>query len=150
MGLSSDAVREARLGAILHDVGHVTVPEQAFARGTPLAAQALHEIQEHPTAGARIVSEMPALRAALPFIASHHERQDGAGYPFRIGGEEIPKGVRAFQVADAYDSITRGRSYRARRTHGDAIAELRANAGRQHDADAVRALESLGEPEPVT
>lgn len=145
MGMSEEDVRNARLGAILHDVGQATIPEQSFARGAPLGEDALRDIKQHPTAGARIVSAMPALRAALPIISAHHERQDGTGYPARLEGAAIPRIARAFQVVDAYDALTAGRSYRARRTHADAIAELTAGSGHHHDAEAVRALASLGE-----
>ena len=94
---------------------------------------------------ARIVQAMPALRAALPVIAAHHERQDGSGYPGNLEGDAIPRIARAFQVVDAYEALTCGRSYRARRSHGDAIAEIVASSGRQHDPEAVRALAALGE-----
>lgn len=146
MGFSAEDVRHARLGAILHDVGQVTIPEQAFARGAPLGEDSFRVIQQHPSAGARIVEAMPSLRAALPVISAHHERQDGSGYPGNLQGDAIPPVARAFQVVDAYEALTCGRSYRARRSHGDAIAELVAGAGRHHDPEAVRALAALGEP----
>lgn len=145
LGLAEADVRDARLGAILHDVGQVTIPEQAFSRGAPLGEDALREIKQHPSAGARIVSAMPSLRSALPVISAHHERQDGTGYPARLEGSAIPKVARVFQVVDAYEALTSGRSYRARRTHGDAIAELVDGSGRHHDPEAVRALAALGE-----
>jgi|GEM_PF-3254342 len=145
MGLEGAELEEARLGAILHDVGNVTVPDRAFASGGTLPDRAAEQIRRHPTAGARIVEEMPALRSALAVIRTHHERQDGSGYPDRVDGSAIPRAARAFQVADAYDAMTRGRAYRRRRSHSDAIEELQQNAGRQHDADAVRALAALGE-----
>ena len=145
MGLPSAEIEQARLGAILHDVGQVALRDSVFTRRGPLSAEEHEELSSHPAAGARIVEAMPALRDALPIITAHHERQDGDGYPARLGAAAIPRAVRAFQVADAYDAITRGRPYAAPRSHSDAIDELIAGAGTQHDAEAVAALASIGE-----
>ncbi|MBX3189796.1 MAG: response regulator [Labilithrix sp.] len=145
MGLSAPEIEEARLGAFLHDVGQVAVPEHVFARGRPLTPEDRGALERHPAAGERIVSAMPALRAALPVIRAHHERQDGRGYPDGLDGAAIPPAVRAFQVADAYDALTQGRPYRRRRTHGEAIAELSREAGTHHDREAVDALASIGD-----
>jgi putative two-component system response regulator len=145
MGLPSYEVEQARLGAILHDVGQIALREVVFSRNGPLTKEEHIEINEHPKAGARIVEEMPALRGALAVISAHHERLDGEGYPARLEGEAIPRPVRAFQVADAYDAMTRGRPHALCRSHRDAITELAANAGKHHDPDAVRALRAMGE-----
>lgn len=145
MGLPADEIEQARLGAILHDVGQIALRQQVFARSGPLTNAERQELTDHPNAGARIVSEMPALRSAIPVIAAHHERQDGEGYPAGLGGEAIPRAARAFQVVDAYDAMTQGRSYTSRRSHGEAVDELAARAGKQHDPEAVGALRTLGE-----
>ena len=144
MGLPAVEVEQARLGAILHDVGQIALRADLFTRGR-LSQEEHAEVAGHPTAGARIVAAMPALQDALVVIAAHHERHDGAGYPAGLAGRAIPAAARAFQVADAYEAITQGRLYAARRSPREAVRELTANAGRQHDPEAVRALESIGE-----
>lgn len=145
MGCSSTEMETARLGAILHDVGQIAVRDQVFAQRRRLTPEEQDEVTAHPEAGARIVAEMPALREALPVITSHHERQDGSGYPARLEGMAIPRPARAFQVVDAYDAMTHGRPYAPRRSHRDALDELSARAGAHHDRDAVGALEDIGE-----
>ncbi len=145
MGLPPDEVEHARLGAILHDVGQVTIRDRVLGRKGPLTPDELAHVATHAQAGARIVADMPALRGALPVISGHHERQDGAGYPAGASGGAIPPAVRAFQVVDAYDAITRGRAYTAGRSHSDALEVLVAAAGAHHDRDAVAALHALGE-----
>lgn len=145
MNLAPEEVEQARLGAILHDVGQMAVPHRAFAPPGRLGPDDRARLEGHPHAGARIVDAMPGLRAALPVIGSHHERQDGRGYPEGLTGDAIPGAARAFQVADAYDAMTSGRPHAPARSHGDAIAELTAHAGRQHDSRAVSALASIGE-----
>jgi response regulator RpfG family c-di-GMP phosphodiesterase len=145
MGLSAEELSQARLAAILHDVGQIALRELIFTRPRSLSSVDVDELSSHPDAGARIVDEMPSLRDAAPIIRAHHERTDGNGYPSKVGGESIPRAARALQVADAYDAMTTGRPYSPARSHRDAIRELKAGAGRQHDPEAVRALESLGE-----
>jgi putative two-component system response regulator len=145
MGLSPEEVEHARLGAILHDVGQVTIRDRLLARGGPLTPEEREHMATHAEAGARIVADMPALRAALPVIRGHHERQDGAGYPMRASGSSIPAAVCAFQVVDAYDAMTSGRTYAAAHSHRDALRALAGGAGAQHARDAVAALEALGE-----
>jgi putative two-component system response regulator len=145
MDLPPEEVEQARLGAILHDIGQIAVPKHVFTRAGRLAPHERAQLEDHPSAGARIVDAMPALRIALPVIGAHHERQDGKGYPVGLAGEAIPGAARAFQVADAYDAMTRGRPHAPARSHRDAIAELLADAGRHHDSRAVRALAELGE-----
>jgi response regulator RpfG family c-di-GMP phosphodiesterase len=145
MGLPQDDVEHARLGAILHDVGQVTIRERVLSRNGPLTPEERGHMATHTDAGARIVSEMPALRDALPVIRGHHERQDGSGYPARAPGGAIAGSICAFQVADAYDAMTSGRPYTPRRSHREAVASLTAGAGTQHARDAVAALTGLGE-----
>lgn len=145
MGCSSREIETARLGAILHDVGQIAVRDQVFAPCRRLTQEEQDQLAAHPEAGARIIAEMPALREALPVVRSHHERQDGSGYPANLEGAAIPRAVRAFQVVDAYDAMTHGRPYAPRRSHRDALDELFARAGKQHDRDAVGALDAIGE-----
>ena len=145
MNLGPEEIEAARLGAILHDIGQCTLPPHAFSRAGSLAPGDRAVITEHPKAGSRIIDAMPALRGALGVIESHHERQDGTGYPDGLAGAEIPAAARVFQVVDAYDAMTRGRPYAKPRSHRAAIAELERLAGSQHDPHAVGALASLGE-----
>ena len=145
MDLPDAEIEGATLGAILHDVGQVTVRDRVLASGMPLTSEEREHVATHPEAGARIVGDMPALRSALPVICGHHERQDGRGYPKHADAAAIPAAVRVFQVADAYDAMTHGRRYVRARTHHEAVAALAATAGVQHARDAVAALDSLGE-----
>lgn len=145
LGCSALEVAAARLGAILHDVGQIAVRDVVFSRSRTLEDAERDHIATHTESGARIVAEMPALLDAIPIITMHHERQDGTGYPARLGGPALPRAVLAFQVADAYDAMTAGRGHAPARSHAEAITELRAEAGRHHHHDAVSALAAIDE-----
>jgi len=79
----------------------------------------------------------------VPAIRHHHERYDGAGYPDRLNGEEIPLGARIIHVADALDSMLTNRVYRTARPAEDALDELRRAAGSQFCPRCVAALERV-------
>ena len=81
-------------------------------------------MQNHAAEGARIIDRLGFLGDAVPAIRHHHERFDGAGYPDRLRGEDIPLGARIIHVADALDSMLTTRIYRSARPAEDALAEL--------------------------
>jgi putative two-component system response regulator len=143
MGLSAVEIAQARLGAILHDVGQVTVRDRILARSGPLSREEREHVATHTEAGARIVAEMPALRDALPVIRGHHEPLAASGAP--PAATPTPRSVRAFQVADSFDAMISGRPYAVARSYREALEALGAGRGAQHDRDAVAALEALGE-----
>jgi HD-GYP domain-containing protein (c-di-GMP phosphodiesterase class II) len=76
-------------------------------------------------------------------VRSCHERWDGAGYPDRIAGENIPLVARIVCCCDAFSAMTTDRPYRAARTAEEALEELRRCAGTQFDPDVVDALASV-------
>jgi HD-GYP domain-containing protein (c-di-GMP phosphodiesterase class II) len=73
-------------------------------------------------------------------VRSSHERWDGAGYPDRLAGEDIPLGARIVAVADAFDAMTSPRPYSTVRSPDEALAELRRCAGTQFDPSVVEAF----------
>jgi HD-GYP domain-containing protein (c-di-GMP phosphodiesterase class II) len=99
-------------------------------------------MHQHTIIGERIVSVAPALGRVGQLIRSSHERWDGAGYPDRLAGEEIPIGSRVIAVCDAYEAIVSDRPYRAARTPEEALVELRRCAGEQFDPAVVDAFEA--------
>lgn len=147
LGLVESVVEAVRLGAILHDIGQIAVPEHVFARPGGLGDIDREFLTEHPIAGARVLEDMPALAPAVPVVLGHHERWDGEGYPRAASGAELPVSARLFRVADAYDAMRAGRAYRRTRTHDEALAELRAKANGELDPEVVRAFASISEEE---
>src|SRR4051812_39096796 len=102
-------------------------------------------MRDHAALGARIVGDvLDDLQVA--WIAAHHERPDGTGYPNGLTDAEIPEGAALLAVADAWDSMVSERCYSRSRSVEDALAECRAMAGRQFTEAAVEALEALHDP----
>ena len=142
MALDADAIEVLRLGALLHDVGKIGVPDEILRKRGRLTPAEFDVIKTHPTAGARILRSIPFLARHIPIVELHHERPDGNGYPYGLTGDAIPLGARIVHVVDAFDAMTTGRSYRSARLPFEAVAELRRCIGTDFDREPVDALAS--------
>jgi putative two-component system response regulator len=112
VGLGAGDRETLRKGALLHDIGKISLPDAILDKPGPLTAQEYEVVKQHPAQGARIVEQLRSLREAVPLIRWHHERPDGRGYPDGLCGEEIPRLVRILSIADVYDSLASKRPYR--------------------------------------
>jgi HD-GYP domain-containing protein (c-di-GMP phosphodiesterase class II) len=149
IGLARAVARELGMGpeevdglgyvAAVRDLGMAPLRERLAHIG-PLDDDERHAVMQHPEVGVEMIRPLEYLGSVRELILSHHERWDGAGYPRRLSGAEIPLGARILSVVDAFDSMTSGRPYRPSRSVGEAIAELRGEAGRQFDPDVVEAF----------
>ena len=140
MELSDQDVEVLRLGALLHDIGKVGVPDDVLRKTTALTPDEFETIKRHPALGARILRSVPFLAPHIPIVELHHERPDGSGYPHQLQGEEIPVLARIVHVTDAFDAMTSARAYRPARSTAEAIRELWRCAGADFDAEVVQAL----------
>jgi len=141
--LNDDDLFTIEIGALLHDVGKIGVPDAVLRKPGPLELREIEQIQKHPAEGKHILDNIPYLEQALPCILHHHERFDGQGYPEKIAGEKIPLPGRIISVADAFDAMTSDRPYREKMDFRSAFRELKKNAGKQFDPEIVEALGKL-------
>jgi putative nucleotidyltransferase with HDIG domain len=140
LGLDGDTIEIIRLGALLHDIGKIGVPDDVLRKPGPLTPAEYDAIKQHPVLGARILRSVPFLAKHLPIVELHHERPDGRGYPYGLRGDDIPLAARVVHVADAYDAMTSARAYRGAMAAGDALRELWRCSGTEFHADIVPAL----------
>jgi two-component system, cell cycle response regulator len=140
LGMNAEQRTAVRQAATLHDIGKAAVPDAILNKPGPLDESEWAFMRRHTLIGERIMQAAPALSAAAPLVRSSHERVDGAGYPDRLAGTDIPLGARIIAVCDAYDAMVSDRPYRAALSHAEALAELRRCAGTQFDPDVVRAF----------
>jgi len=134
----SAAQREAlELGALLHDIGEIKVPEAVLNKPHPLSPEEREIVQRHPGWGVELLETVPLLTPALDVVGSHHERYDGSGYPHGLSGEEIPLTARIFAVVDALNAMTHDRPYRQARPLSAALRSLQDDAGKQFDPRVV-------------
>jgi putative nucleotidyltransferase with HDIG domain len=138
LGWDEADVEVLRLGAALHDVGKLAVPEKILRKPGPLDEAERAEIRRHPEEGARMVARHRALQLVVPAVLYHHESWDGSGYPVGLEGEAIPAEARVLAVVDAFDAMTTDRAYRRALSEAGAVAELERCAGAQFDPEIVR------------
>jgi putative two-component system response regulator len=112
-GVGAADLEVLRKGALLHDVGKISIPDAILNKPGPLTAEEFELVKEHAARGAHIVEPLGSLREAIPLIRWHHERPDGRGYPDGLKGDAIPLLVRVLSVCDVFDSLASDRPYRA-------------------------------------
>ena len=139
LGLSERRVGRVRLAGLLHDVGKIGVPDAILRKAGPLSHEERAVIARHPELGAQIL-EHASLADVQAWVAAHHERPDGSGYPHGLSDAGLPLEARIVAVADAYEAMTSDRSYRDAIGHTRARAELMRHAGTQFDAGVVAAF----------
>ena len=128
------------LGALLHDVGKIRVPDAILNKPGKLTPDEWARMRNHPLYGQQILSGIEFLAGATRVVAQHHERWDGTGYPWGLAGEEIDLNARIFAVADAFDAMTSDRVYRPGSSYDIAAVELTKGAGKQFDPAVVTAF----------
>lgn len=147
LGLDLNDIEAIISAARIHDLGKVGVNTNILSKPTGLRDDEWRKIQEHPSAGAEIVSGLSLYDEVRGLVAYHQERYDGSGYPSGLKGEKIPLGARILAVADAFDAMTSDRPYRDAMSYDKAVAELEAGKGTQFDPKMVDAFLAAMEEE---
>jgi diguanylate cyclase (GGDEF)-like protein len=150
IGLPDGDIDRIRTASLLHDLGKLAIPDEILSKPAALDAHEWRSIVEHPKIGQVVLEQAGAIRDAAQIVLHHHEWFDGRGYPHGLAGAEIPIGSRIVAIADAYEAMISARPYKGPMTHGQAIRELRRQAGIQFDPELVEVFVSLvGEGGPA-
>jgi putative nucleotidyltransferase with HDIG domain len=139
LGVEDERLGALRTAAKLHDIGKIGVPDAILNKPGRLNEHEFRIVQTHPLVGAELLRAW-GLDVAAEFVAQHHERLDGSGYPARLAGDDIALEARIIHVADAYVAMTLDRPYRKAMTPKAACEELQRHSGSQFDAAVVEAL----------
>ncbi len=140
LDLSPEARHCIRIGALLHDIGKIGIPDTILAKPERLTPAEYAIVKKHPTIGANIIKEVRLLQEELPALSQHHEHMDGKGYPKGLKGDQISPIARIVAVADVFDAITSERPYRAAIDSATALQILRQEAGTHLDEQYVDAF----------
>lgn len=140
MGLGPAELLTLGLGALVHDVGKIRVPDAILHKPGRLTDEEWVTMRRHPDDGRLILEGIGFLEGAAALVVQHHERWDGTGYPAGLRGESIAPGARILAVADAFDVMTHERDYRSPVSRAAALSELERCAGSQFDPRVVSAF----------
>jgi hypothetical protein len=138
MNLSETALNNLRRGAVLHDIGKMSIPENILLKTSALSPDEWALVRRHPIMGAQMVEGTLFLSDACDVILYHHERWDGKGYPHGLQGEQIPLIARIFSVVDVFDALIIDRPYSPAWPRDMALAYIRQEAGQQFDPGVVK------------
>ncbi|MBI4329728.1 MAG: CHASE2 domain-containing protein [Chloroflexi bacterium] len=142
LNVSQEELEILEYAGILHDIGKIGIPDNILGKPGRLTPEEFDTIRQHPRLGAIIITGVPFLEEARKLVLHHHERFDGNGYPDGLVGNDIPLGARLLAVADAFDSMTSDRAYRAAMSTEAAMNELYKHLGTQFCPVAVEAFVS--------
>jgi putative nucleotidyltransferase with HDIG domain len=145
IGLDKDKLRDLELGALLHDIGKIGVPDAILRKPAKLDSEEWVKMKLHPLHGQKILRDIPFLEEAAKVVSQHHEKWDGSGYPYALRGEEIDIGARIFAVVDAFDALISDRVYRKGRPYKEAVEEILKHSGSQFDSMIVDAFMQIPE-----
>jgi HD-GYP domain-containing protein (c-di-GMP phosphodiesterase class II) len=152
MGVDEDVRQAAELGALLHDIGKIAIPDEIINKPGPLDDAEWVVMKTHTIEGQRMLDQVGGLLGDVGIVVrASHERWDGGGYPDGLAGDAIPLASRIVSACDAYNAMTTDRSYRKAMPVAVAARELRSNAGSQFDPAVVDALLDVvgADPRPL-
>jgi diguanylate cyclase (GGDEF)-like protein/putative nucleotidyltransferase with HDIG domain len=140
LGFDASQLEAVRVGAVIHDIGKIGVPDDVLLKKGKLEEQERDTMREHPVIASYILADLELPPIVKQMARSHHERFDGSGYPDGLQGEEIPLAARILSVADALDAMISDRPYRKALPVQLALEEIRTESGRQFCPKVVDAL----------
>jgi HD-GYP domain-containing protein (c-di-GMP phosphodiesterase class II) len=148
MGVSESVRRETELGALLHDIGKIHIPDAILNKPGKLDAQEWAIMKTHTIEGQRMLDQVGGLLKSVGLVVrASHERFDGGGYPDGLAGEAIPLGARIVTACDSFNAMTTTRAYREALPVSHAVEELLRCSGTQFDPAVVDALLAIvGDP----
>ncbi|MBE7708329.1 MAG: HD domain-containing protein, partial [Cyanobacteria bacterium SIG27] len=139
INLPENEVERIKLGALLHDIGKIGIPEHVLRKPTMLSDDEWAIMKQHPAIGAdKVLKPNKSLHDLIPMVKYHHEHIDGSGYPFGLKGDEIPMSAKIVAVADAYHALISDRPYRKGLSVHKACEILKMGAGVQWDRELIR------------
>ncbi len=150
MRLTADLVEQIKIGATLHDIGKIAIPDAILHKTGKLTDEEWDILKTHPQEGWEVLREQEVLSRAADIVRAHHENFDGSGYPDGLVARAIPVGGRITRVIDSYDCMTNVRDYRPWiRQPFEALSEIHSMAGTTYDGEIVQAFtQVLIEREP--
>ncbi len=143
MGWDEGRLLGIRLGAMVHDIGKISIPAQILTKPSRLSPAEFAMVKEHPETGYSILKGIPFTGPVADMVRQHHEKLNGSGYPLGLQGDQILLESRVLAVADMIEAMASDRPYRRARGLEFALQQIESEAGTQLDAEVVRVCAAL-------
>ncbi|MGE5702278.1 MAG: HD-GYP domain-containing protein [Clostridia bacterium] len=141
LGYNRNQLKDLGIGALLHDIGKVQLPEEMIAKTTRWTDEEMEIAKQHTTNGFNIIRKQHDISLLSAHVAlQHHERLDGSGYPQGLKGSQVHEYAQIVGICDVYDSLTTPRPWRRRFLPQDALEYLMGAGGHMFDIRLIRAF----------
>src|SRR5437867_4060948 len=138
--ISPPEMEALHAAALLHDIGKLAIPEHIISKPGRLTPEEFEKMKIHPVVGAEILERVRFPYPVVPIVRYHHEKWDGSGYPYGLGGEEIPLGARILAAVDCLDALASDRQYRRALPLDEAMQVVCSESGKSFDPRVVEVL----------
>jgi HD-GYP domain-containing protein (c-di-GMP phosphodiesterase class II) len=145
MGIREADLIHVRRGALMHDIGKISVPDAILHKPGPLTPEEWAVMRQHPVTAYELLYPIIYLRPALDIPYGHHEKWDGSGYPRGLAQEQIPLAARVFTVIDVWDALRSDRPYRKAWAEERVQEHLRTGGGSHFDPSVLEAFFEMSE-----
>lgn len=143
MNMNRAQIESLIVGAFLHDVGKIGIPDQILLKPGRLTEEEFEIMKTHVTLGAEIIQDSHWLKQARDVVLFHHEKFDGNGYPHGIRSNNIPLDARLFAVVDVFDALMSKRPYKDSLPLQEALIILREGKGKHFDPEIIIVFETI-------
>lgn len=143
LGYDEQQLRRIKRAGLLHDLGKVGISNRILDKNGPLDDAERAAVEQHPLYTWEILRRIGAFADFARPAALHHEKLDGTGYPWRVGGDDLDSMSRILAVADIYEALTATRPYRAGMSPEEALGIMDRQRGAKLDAGMLDALGGL-------
>lgn len=143
LGLREEEINHIKLGALIHDIGKIGVPEMILSKPGKLIEEEFSLLKLHPKRGYQLLEDLDFPRSVKEIVLHHHERLDGSGYPDGLKGDELGLEVRIVMVADVIEAMGAHRPYRPAKPIQEILNELERGKGILYDREVVEVALAL-------
>lgn len=146
LGMTEQELHNLGMCGLLHDVGKMKVPAEVLNKPGKLNPEEMDMMMEHSIHGRQLLVESAEMFPGVVDVAfTHHEREDGSGYPRQLSGANIGRMAKIISIVDAYDAMTADRCYQQAKTSTEAIKIIYDERGKHFDeALALKFLQTVG------
>lgn len=137
LGLKEEKINNIKLGALIHDIGKIGVPEMILSKPGTLIEEEISLLRLHPKRGYELLKDLDFPEPVKEIVLHHHERLDGSGYPDKLKEDEICLEVRIVMVADVIEAMGAHRPYRPAKSFEEILEELKKGRGILYDREVV-------------
>lgn len=143
IGLSEPEIEHIWRGALVHDIGKISIPDDILQKPGPLNENEWAQMRQHPIYAYQMLQPLSRFHQTLAIPYHHHERWDGSGYPHGLRGEQIPFNARLFAIVDVWDALNTDRPYRRKTRPMEALSYLKEQAGILFDPKLVHVFTGM-------